>query len=128
MKRAASILSIAVVLVAVTISVQAEKHAITFDDLIALGRIGSFEVSPDGRNIAFTVTWFDKEANSSNTDIYLVPVKGGDPYRFVRSDGADYDNALEAYGSAEFLSEQELAGVFCTNAARFLRKKHLCDN
>jgi hypothetical protein len=42
------------------------------------------------------------------------------------SDGADYDAALEAYGSAEFLSEQELAGIFCKNAARFLRKPELC--
>ena len=90
MKRAASILIIAVVLLAGAFSVNAEKRAITFDDLISMGRIGSFEVSPDGKNIAFTVTWFDKEANSSNTDIYLVPVKGGDPYRFVRSDEADY--------------------------------------
>jgi hypothetical protein len=42
------------------------------------------------------------------------------------SDGADYEKALEAYGSAEFLSEQELAGIFCKNAARFLRKQDLC--
>ncbi len=89
MKRAGSILIIAVVLLAGAISATAEKRAITFDDLIAMGRIGSFEVSPDGKNIAFTVTWFDKEANSSNTDIYLVPVKGGDPYRFVRSESSD---------------------------------------
>ncbi len=89
-KSAATILVVAVVILAGTMSVKAEKRAITFDDLISLGRIGSFEVSPDGRNIAFTVKWFDKEENSSNTDIYLVPVKGGDPYRFIRSDGADY--------------------------------------
>ncbi len=82
---------LAVTLLAGAASVRGEKHAITFDDLIALGRIGSFEISPDGKNVAFTVTWFDKEANSSNTDIYLAPVKGGDPYRFVRSDGADYE-------------------------------------
>jgi dipeptidyl aminopeptidase/acylaminoacyl peptidase len=64
-------------------------HAITFDDLISLGRIGSFEVSPDAKWVAFEVTWFDKDANSSNTDIYLVPVAGGVPVRFVRSDGDD---------------------------------------
>jgi dipeptidyl aminopeptidase/acylaminoacyl peptidase len=67
-----------------------EKHAITFDDMISLGRIGSFEVSHDGAHIAFTVTWFDKEANSSNTDIYLVSTEGGEPWRFVRSAGSDY--------------------------------------
>ncbi len=65
-------------------------RAITFDDLISLGRIGSFEISPDGKWIAFTVTWFSKEDNSSNTDIYLVPVRGGEVWRFVRSDGNDH--------------------------------------
>ena len=67
-----------------TLSAQ-EKHAITFDDMISLGRIGSFEISPDGARVAFTVTWFDKEANSSNTDIYLVSTEGGEAWRFVRS-------------------------------------------
>jgi dipeptidyl aminopeptidase/acylaminoacyl peptidase len=90
MKRLIVTMILAATLFAGTASVRGEKRAITFDDLIALGRIGSFEISPDGKNIAFTVTWFDKEANSSNTDIYLTPLKGGEPYRFVRSDGADY--------------------------------------
>jgi dipeptidyl aminopeptidase/acylaminoacyl peptidase len=90
LERAAAVLIAAAIILTGAADVRGEKRAITFDDLISLGRIGSFEVSPDGRNIAFTVTWFDKEANSSNTDIYLVPVKGGDPFRFVRSEGADY--------------------------------------
>ena len=64
-------------------------HGITFDDLISVGRIGSFEVSPDGRWVAFEVTRFDKEANSSNIDIFLVPVAGGAPSAFVRSAGDD---------------------------------------
>jgi dipeptidyl aminopeptidase/acylaminoacyl peptidase len=67
-----------------------EKRGITFDDLISMGRIGSFEISPDGERIAFTVTWFDKEENSSNTDIYIVPLRGGEATRFVRSNGDDY--------------------------------------
>ncbi|MBN1163345.1 MAG: PD40 domain-containing protein, partial [Candidatus Krumholzibacteriota bacterium] len=67
-----------------------EMRALTFDDLISLGRIGGFEISPAGDKIAFTVTWFDKEENSSNTDIYLVPVKGGKVEKFALSDGDDY--------------------------------------
>jgi len=67
-----------------------DLHAISFDDLISLGRIGSFEVSPDGRWIAFEVTWFEKKDNSSNSDIYLVPVQGRDVWRFIRSDASDY--------------------------------------
>ncbi len=64
-------------------------RAITFDDLIALGRIGAFEISPDGKTVAFTVTWFDKEKNSSNTDIHTVSTDKGETRPFVISEGND---------------------------------------
>ena len=76
MRRFSFLLVSLLVLIAMNAGVRAgeEKRELTFDDLISLGRIGSFEISPRGGKIAFTVTWFDKEDNSSNTDIYLVPV------------------------------------------------------
>lgn len=43
------------------------------------------------------------------------------------SHGDDYESALEAYTSATFLSEPELEGIFCRNAARFLRRQAVCD-
>ena len=61
-------------------------RALTFDDLISLGRIGAFEVSPDGKTIAFTVTWFDRDKNSSKTEIYTVGSYGGDPAPFIAGD------------------------------------------
>ena len=43
------------------------------------------------------------------------------------SDGHDYAQAFAAYESAEFLNERQLEGVFCRNAARFLRRRGICD-
>ena len=43
------------------------------------------------------------------------------------ADGHDYGKAFEAYESAEFLSEQQLEGIFCKNAERFLRKSDICE-
>jgi len=43
------------------------------------------------------------------------------------SDGTDYEKTIAAYESAEFLSEQQLEGIFCKNAERFLRRKDVCD-
>lgn len=43
------------------------------------------------------------------------------------SDGSNYAKAFAAYESAEFLNEKQLAGIFCENAARFLRRRNICD-
>ena len=67
----------------------AAVRGLVFDDLFAMKRIGGFEVSPDGKWIAFELTSFDKAANSSNMDIWLVPARGGDEAPFVQSDGRD---------------------------------------
>ena len=83
-------IQIAVALFIFSAATAQQPHPISFDDLISFGRIGSFEISPDGKWVAFDVTWFDKEENSSNTDIYLIPVEGGDVWKFIRSDGDDY--------------------------------------
>ena len=44
------------------------------------------------------------------------------------SDGDNYESALEAYRSAEFLTDGELEGIFCRNAARFLGRQGVCDS
>jgi dipeptidyl aminopeptidase/acylaminoacyl peptidase len=52
------------------------KHALTFDDLWAMKRIGKVQLSPDGKTIAFTVATFSFDENKGNTDIFLVDVDG----------------------------------------------------
>ncbi|MFQ5635122.1 MAG: amidohydrolase family protein [Gammaproteobacteria bacterium] len=43
------------------------------------------------------------------------------------TDGDDHGAAIEAYSSADFLSERELEGILCRNAARFLRRRDACE-
>lgn len=52
------------------------KRAITVDDLWAMKRIGTYDVSPDGKSLAFSVTSYSFEANKGNTDIYLIDRDG----------------------------------------------------
>ncbi len=56
----------------------AQKRAITIDDLWALKRISSFDVSPDGKKIIFAATTFSFEINKGNSDIYIVNSDGID--------------------------------------------------
>jgi dipeptidyl aminopeptidase/acylaminoacyl peptidase len=62
-----------------------EKHAIAFDDLISMHRIGEAELSPDGRWVAYTVATPDMDANRSVSNLWLVPAAGGEAIQLTRS-------------------------------------------
>jgi dipeptidyl aminopeptidase/acylaminoacyl peptidase len=52
------------------------KRTITVDDLWAMKRIGSYDISPDGNIIAFSLTSYSFETNKGNTDLYLINSDG----------------------------------------------------
>ena len=73
-----------------TISVTAQnKREITVDDLWAMKRIGSVVVSPDGEQVAFTATQYSMEANSGQTDIYLMNIDGSDVHPILNSEKSE---------------------------------------
>jgi dipeptidyl aminopeptidase/acylaminoacyl peptidase len=64
---------------------QAAKHAITFDDLIAMHRVAEADLSPDGKWVAYTVATPDMEANRNATNLWMAPVAGGDAIQLTRT-------------------------------------------
>jgi dipeptidyl aminopeptidase/acylaminoacyl peptidase len=62
-----------------------EKHAITFDDMIAMHRIAEAELSPDGKWVAYTVATPDMDANRNATNLWMAPVAGGDAIQLTRT-------------------------------------------
>ncbi len=72
------------------LSAAGQTKALTFDDFIRLKRVSDPQISPDGSLIAFVITVMDKEANRANSDIWLVPAKGGEPRQLTSSPKADH--------------------------------------
>lgn len=68
-----------------------DTHPLTFDDFIRIKRVSDPQISPKGDLIAFVVTEMDKEKNSSNSDIWIIPFSGGEPWRLTSSPKADYN-------------------------------------
>jgi dipeptidyl aminopeptidase/acylaminoacyl peptidase len=62
-----------------------EKHPITFDEFFGMGRVSDPQISPDGKGIAYTVTYYDKEDNRGNSDIWIVPLDGGTSIQLTNS-------------------------------------------
>jgi dipeptidyl aminopeptidase/acylaminoacyl peptidase len=63
----------------------AEKHAITFADMIQMHRVGEAQVSPDGKWVAYTVSTPDLDANRGASNIWMVPTAGGSSQQLTQS-------------------------------------------
>lgn len=76
------------------------KSAISVDDLWAMKRIGSYDISPDGNMIVFSLTSFTFEANKGNSDIYLINSDGTNLIPFKNSDKNESDAKFSPDGKS----------------------------
>jgi dipeptidyl aminopeptidase/acylaminoacyl peptidase len=61
----------------------------TVDDLLAVKVVSDPQVSPDGKWVVYVVAELDREAGKTNSDLWLVPVAGGEPKRLTTSQATD---------------------------------------
>ena len=84
------------------------KRPMTFDDLMAIKRIGDAQISPDGSRVAYVVTEVDKNLNRGKRGVWVVPTSGGSPQQLITSDKNDYSPRWSADGKrVAFLSTRE---------------------
>ena len=82
-------LTVLVALTPLALPSAAGADVITFDSFISMGRVSDPQVSPDGRRVVFVVSWQDLDANGGNSDLYIVPISGGDVRRLTERPGSD---------------------------------------
>ena len=56
--------------------IRIKNKKLTPEALLAMGRIGSSSVSPDGKQIAYTVSYYSVKENKSHTVIYVMNADG----------------------------------------------------
>ncbi|MFA9453540.1 MAG: prolyl oligopeptidase family serine peptidase, partial [Candidatus Aminicenantaceae bacterium] len=88
MKRLCVLAAVGFLLI-VSPALSEEKSPLTFNDFIRIKRIADPQVSPNGTLVAYVVTEMDLEQNSSNSDIYVIPLKGGEAHRLTTSPKSD---------------------------------------
>lgn len=64
----------------------ASAQTFTFNDLIKLRRVGDPQLSPDGKNVLYTVGDVNLSANRTLTQIYAVSAVGGEPRQITKGD------------------------------------------
>ena len=56
--------------------IQLQSDTLTPEALWAMGRIGSYSASPDGKHVAYQVTYYSVPENRSNTILYVQNISG----------------------------------------------------
>ncbi len=94
---------IAIALPAATVA--AEPHPFTVHDLLAMQRISDPQVSPDGRQVLFTLRTTDVEGNAGRNDLWLVGSDGSGLRQLTTHKSSDFNGRWAADGrSVYFLS------------------------
>ena len=65
-----------------------ENHRFTVEDLLKVRRVGDPQISPDGKRVAFTIGDVNFDANKVVTQIYVVPLGGGDMKQLTTGDSS----------------------------------------
>lgn len=78
------------------------QDRLTEDLLWKLKRIGEIAVSPDYSTVAFTLREYNVAENSSESNIYLVPVAGGIISQLTTTKGTEYNITWAKDGKSIF--------------------------
>lgn len=84
--RTRGFLAIALLTLVPGIALAADPRPLTVVDQFSLKDVGDPRVSPDGKWVAYTVTSRDLKKDTTDTDIYLSPIGGGEAIRLTTSD------------------------------------------
>jgi dipeptidyl aminopeptidase/acylaminoacyl peptidase len=76
----------------------------------SLGGPDDYAISPDGREIAFSMNGDAVPATSTNSDIYVVPIGGGQAQKITSSPGADNSPSYSPDGKYLAYRSQSRAG------------------
>ena len=86
------------------------SNLMTPEVLWSFGRLGEVAVSPDGKKIAYTLTWYDIEENKSNRDIHIMDADGTNQVQLTKT--ADGEGGLQWRPDGEYLGFVRNGQVF----------------
>lgn len=66
-------------------NIKIENKRMSPEALWAMGRIGDFAVSPDGKKIAYTVAYYSVAENKSNREVYVMNADGTDNKQITKT-------------------------------------------
>ncbi len=84
------------------------QNVLTPEILWQLGRVSAECLSPDSLKIIYGVTYYNKEENKSERNLYSVPLKGGASKQITTTPGAEYNVVMLPNGNMAYLFKSQL--------------------
>lgn len=79
---------------------------LTPEILWKFGRLGSFEVSPNGEKVIYSVTRYDAKTTKRTSNIYILALSGGEPFKLTENRFIDAAPTWTPNGRIAFLSNR----------------------
>jgi dipeptidyl aminopeptidase/acylaminoacyl peptidase len=70
---------------------EAKTGLLTAEILWKFGRIGESNLSPDKKNLVYSVTRYDININKGNTDLFIIAVSGGEPKQITNTSFSEFN-------------------------------------
>ncbi len=83
------------------------KGILTPEIMWKFGRVGNPALSPDGKTLAYTITYYNLKDNKGVTDLFVIPTAGGSPLKLTDEKGSESNPQWSADGKTIwFLSDR----------------------
>ncbi len=71
--------------------IKLESDLMTPEVLWSFGRLGDVQVSPDQKTLLYGVSYYSKELNKSNRELFTLDLNGGTPNQITKTAGGEYN-------------------------------------
>ena len=91
--------------------IQVQDGRFTPEVMWSLGKMGEYAVSPDGKQIAYTMTYYSMEENKGNAEIYLLPTEGGEAERLTTTAQSEFNPVWQDENTLLFCRDNEIRSM-----------------
>ena len=104
--------------------IQVQDGRFTPEVMWALGKMGEKAVSPDGTQIAYTVTYYDMEQNKGNAEIYLMNSDGSHVARLTTTAASEFNLVWKDDETLLFCRDNEIISMVVKNGKEKVLASH----
>jgi dipeptidyl aminopeptidase/acylaminoacyl peptidase len=92
-------------------SIEVQDGRFTPEVMWALGKMGEYAISPDGKQLAYTLTYYDMQENKGNSELYVMPTAGGEAERLTTTAQGEFNPVWKDDNTLFFCRGNEMRSI-----------------